>query len=111
MTQGNNLLQTIDRAALAKRMIIGGLFALILMIIFLWGVDHPRPEWGKFWKVRPFLVITFAGATGGACNYFISRLLNKSVAQKIIAAILSFIVFVFGMWMGTVLGLAGTLWD
>ncbi len=109
MTQEINFLKSIDRNALGRRILIGGVFALTLMIIFLWGVN-PRPEWGTFWKVRPFLVITFAGATGGLCSYFISRLLSQTVWQILVGNIISLIVFVIGLWLGTVLGLVGTLW-
>ena len=111
MTHKNNLMtQPIDFSSLSKRMIIGGVIALILIVIFLFPVTG-KPEWGNLWMIRPLIVLPLAGATGGACNYFLVNLSNQNGLNKIVAYVLSFIVFIFGLWIGTVLGLAGTLWN
>ena len=78
MEQQNKLLgKPFFTAALAKNMLIGGAIALTLMIIFLSPLKHPDPEWGKFWIVRPLLVISFAGATGGAFYHIMGRMRAK----------------------------------
>jgi hypothetical protein len=80
------------------------------MIVFLLQVRHPDPEWGRFWMIRPLIVVTFAGAMGGVCYYALDHIFYKGGWRKILVALLGLIVYIFGLWMGTVLGLAGTLW-
>jgi hypothetical protein len=62
------------------------------------------------WMARPLLVVTFAGAVGGACYFFLGKLRNKGGWNAVLANVLSAIIYIFGMWMGMVLGLAGMLW-
>lgn len=110
MTQNNSLTtQPIQPDLLGKRMLIGAGIGLLIISLFVFGVNDPDPTWGKFWRVRPLIVVPFAGAMGGLCNYFIFRRLVG--VNKIIPAILSAIVFLFGLWIGIILGLDGTLWD
>lgn len=109
MSQTDFFSTPIDRPALAKRMLGGVLVALVLILLFLVPIQNPDPEWGQFWIVRPLLVVSLAGAAGGACFYFITR--NQTGRKKMLAIGFSFLVYVIGLWMGTILGLAGTLWD
>ena len=99
-------------ASLAKPMIIGAAIAFILMCLFLFGDgDLPvNPAWPKYWWIRPFIVMAFAGAIGGAFYYFMDQMTYRGL-NKAVAIILSLIVYIIGLWMGTVLGLNGTLWD
>lgn len=92
-------------------MIIGGSIALILITTFLIGVKDPNPEWGKFWTARPLLIVPIAGAAGGALYYFMTSLYLKHRWQRTAMTILASIGFVIALWLGTVLGLAGTLWN
>ena len=96
--------------ALVKPILIGAGIALLVISFFVFGVDHPRPEWGKFWQVRPLIVTPLAGAMGGAfyalMDYQSSRGFNRTLA-----ILLSIIVYAVGLWLGTVLGLAGTMWN
>jgi hypothetical protein len=113
MTQSKNITtQPIHTRSLAKRMLIGAGIALLLIIIFLSGSKEPHPEWGKFWIIRPLIVVPFAGATGGAFYYLFEHFPgNKGGWKKALAITMSVIVYVFGLWIGTVLGLAGTMWN
>lgn len=97
--------------SLTTRMLIGAGLALLLISIFLMGVNNADPSWGKYWMIRPLLVVPFAGAMGGLCNYFIMTKLTKMGLNKVVAIILSVLVCVIGLWMGFILGLDGTLWD
>ena len=97
--------------ALATRMLIGAGIGLLLITIFLWGVDNPKPEWSKYWMIRPFVVVTFAGGVGGLFFHLMEGLRRKGNWLMIVANIISLIIFIFGLWIGSVLGLAGTLWD
>jgi hypothetical protein len=111
MTQENNLTtKSIHPASLSKRMLLGGGIALILIIAFLAPVGEPNPDWGKFWMIRPLVIVPLAGATGGLFYHLMDRLRYQGSWKKILANILSLIVYIFGLWIGTVLGLAGTLW-
>jgi hypothetical protein len=97
--------------SLAKRMLIGGTIGLVLMSLFLFNVREPNPEWGKYWMIRPLLMLTFAGAMGGLCYHYISNFRALVGISKPVALIVSFIIFIVGLWMGFVLGLNGTLWN
>ena len=110
MTQKNDFTNSGTGATLASRMLIGAAVAFMLMVLFLYGVDEPNPEWGKYWMVRPLLVISAAGAVGGAFFYFIEKQRFEGW-PKLGAILLSMIVYIIGLWMGSVLGLVGTLWN
>ncbi len=111
MTQENNLTaRPINPATLAKRMLLGGGIALIFISVFLLGVDEPNPAWPKFWMVRPLLIVTLAGATGGLIYYVMNHVFYYGW-KKAFAVVISLIVYIIGLWIGFVLGLVGTLWD
>jgi hypothetical protein len=110
MQKQNGLLQPIP-AALAKCALTGGAIALVLISLFLSGVNHPNPSWPALWYLLPLIIVTLAGATGGAVYYFINRTGSRAGWPKIAIVIISLFIYVAGLWMGTVLGLDGTLWD
>lgn len=111
MTQTNNSTSQSVQISLVNRMLVGAGIGLLLISFFLLSAGEPNPEWGKLWMVRPLIIVPLAGATGGLCNYFILRFHNHVGVNKVIAMILSVIVFIIGLWLGTVLGLDGTMWD
>lgn len=111
MTQTNDSTPQPHEVSLTKRMLVGAWIGLLLISLFLITAGEPNPEWSKFWRIRPLIVVTFAGAMGGLCNYIIVRFYNQFGVNKIVAIVLSIIIFVFGLWVGTVLGLDGTYWD
>src|SRR5690349_24821129 len=109
MTQTNNPTQ-LRQSSLALRMIVGGVIGLLVISLFIFGFE-PNPEWGKYWRIRPLVITPLAGAMGGLCNYFIMSFYHQFRVNKIIAMVLSALVFVIGLWLGIVLGLDGTMWD
>jgi hypothetical protein len=112
MTKRNNLTaQSIHQGSLSKRMLQGAGIALMLIIIFLLGVDEPKPEWGKLWMLKPLIVVPLAGAAGGVFYYFMDHLRYQGGWRMVLAIILSLIGYIFALWIGTVLGLNGTLWN
>ena len=111
MTHANNSTSPLNQASLIKRMLLGAGIGLLLISIFLLTADEADPEWGRFWMIRPLLIVPFAGAMGGLCNYFIIHFSNLFGINKTIAVILSVIVFIVGLFLGTVLGLDGTMWN
>lgn len=93
------------------RMLAGAGIGLLLISLFVFSVREPNPAWGKLWMIRPFIIVPFAGAMGGLCNFILIHFRHVIGINKIVAVILSVSVFLVGLWMGMVLGLDGTLWD
>ena len=98
-------------ASPTKPMLLGALIALALIVLFLSGVDEWKPEWGKFWIVKPLLIVPLAGAMGGLFYYFLGQLQSEGRLPKFVAIILGLVGYLVALWLGTVLGLDGTLWD
>jgi len=112
MTHTNNLkLFPVNAVSLLKRMLAGFLVGLVLISFFLFKAGDPKPEWGELWMIRPLIIVPLAGAVGAACNYFIMQQEFRNGWTRTFAFIFSCIVFLFGLWMGIVLGLDGTYWN
>lgn len=112
MTRKNNSSgHATNQLSPAKPVLIGAAIALILISMFLFSVDHPKPEWGKLWMLKPLIIVPLAGATGGLFYYFMSYLSSTQGFNKTVAILLSFVVYIIGLWLGSVLGLNGTLWN
>ena len=101
----------IHSAILSRRMIYGGAIALVLIIIFLVGVDDPNPEWPKLWMVKPLIIVPLAGAMGGVFYYFMDHLRYVGGWKRPLGILLGLVGYLVALWLGTVLGLNGTLWD
>ena len=112
MTQTNNLTtRPIHPVSLGKRMLLGAGIALILISIFLLPIKDPKPEWGTLWMIKPLIMVPLAGALGGVFYYFMDHLRYQGGWKKIFAILLGMIGYIIALWLGTVLGLNGTLWD
>jgi hypothetical protein len=111
MTQQNNVAEQPRPVSAGRPMLIGAAIGLILISMFVFGVDNPKSEWGRLWMVRPLIITPLAGAMGGLFFYFMNYLSSKGSFNKTLAILLSFVVFIIGLWMGVVLGLAGTMWN
>src|SRR6187455_1317146 len=59
----------IDTTALITKMGIGAVVGMAVICFFVFGVDHPDPSWGEYWRIRPLIVGPLAGAMGGALIY------------------------------------------
>jgi hypothetical protein len=111
MTEKTNLtFKSIDPMALLKPTLIGAGIAFLAISFFVFGVDEPNPNWGKFWMIRPLVVTPLAGATGGAFFYFMNLLRRQYGWNKILINFICLLVFIVGLWLGIVLGLDGTMW-
>ena len=112
MTQKTKLQnQPIHSASLTKRMFQGAVIALILISIFLYGAGEPDPSWPELWIIKPLVIVPIAGGMGGAFYYFMDHLRYKGGWKKALAFVLSIIGYIVAVWLGTVLGLDGTLWN
>lgn len=92
-------------------MLQGAGIALVLIVFFLLSVKNPDPHWPKLWMLKPLLVVPSAGAAGGLFFYFMDQLRHQGGWLKALANILSLLVYIIGLWLGSVLGLDGTLWN
>ncbi|HSF44482.1 MAG TPA: hypothetical protein VLA58_00685 [Chitinophagaceae bacterium] len=111
MTSKNELKLKLDSKLIARYALIGGSIGLVLISIFLLGVKHADPSWPKYWQIRPLVVVPLATAGGGLFIYFLTTLFANNGWSKIVAVIIGIIGFIISLWMGTVLGLDGTLWN
>jgi hypothetical protein len=107
----NYLKQTFQSPSLAKNLLLGAAIGLALIGFFLYKADAPNPEWPRFWIIRPLLLVPFAGAMGGLFYTSMEPWRSKSGWIKAASYILCLIVFLIGLFMGTVLGLDGTYWN
>jgi len=111
MTPQNRLQnQPVHPVSFVKPILVGAGIALLVISFFVFGVDEPHPEWGKFWIVRPLIVTPLAGAMGGAFYAFLDHQSSRGF-NRTLAILLSIVVYLIGLWLGIVLGLDGTLWD
>ena len=111
MTQTNHQTSQSDQLSLSKRMLFGAAIGLLLISLFLFSAGPPNPNWGKLWMIRPLIMVRLAGAVGGLCNFYFLNFHERVGVNKTTALILSVIVFTIGLWLGTVLGLDGTMWN
>jgi hypothetical protein len=111
MTQKNYVSENENQLSLGKRMLIGAGIGLLLIALFLLAAGEPNPGWRKLWMIRPLIIVPLAGAAGGLCNYFILNYHTLAGINKAVAVIVSVVVFIVGLWLGSVLGLAGTMWN
>jgi len=111
MTQNDNARLQLDPPSLFKRMAVGAGIGLLLISLFLFTAGDPNPAWPRLWRIQPLIIVTLAGAMGGLCNYFLVHFHYLIRLNKTFAIILSVLVFVIGLWLGTILGLNGTYWN
>lgn len=97
---------SIIRAGLA-----GGLTGLLLISLLIFPLDHPRPEWGEFWRVRPLLLTPLVTALGAIAAYLVLKVGTHLGINGSLCIIIALLGFIFSLWIGTILGLAGTLWN
>ena len=111
MTQTNQSATPANEPLLvAKPMVIGFAIALAAISFFVFGVDEPNPAWPKFWQVKPLIITPLAGAMGGLFFSFMYFLSSRGM-NRTIAILVGLVGFLIALWLGTVLGLNGTMWN
>ena len=96
--------------SLGKRMLQGSAVALVLISIYLYGVDNPDPNWPKLWMLKPLIIVPVAGAMGSIFFYLMERMYQGGW-MKLVAILAGVVGYIVALWLGTVVGLDGTLWD
>ncbi|MBJ6119037.1 potassium transporter KefB [Pontibacter sp. BT310] len=102
--------QPVHPVSVGKLMLIGAGVGLFVILFFVLG-GEPKPNWPELWWIRPVLVVPAAGALGGLFFYNMDHLRAQGGWREVIAYLISLVVFMIVLWLGTVLGLAGTMWD
>jgi hypothetical protein len=103
--------QPVKPVSLGHRMLQGAAIGLALISAFLFMAGEGDPGWHRFWMLRPLLVVTAAGATAGAIYYSMHGWRARGGWVKAAAVTAGVLVYVVGLWMGSVLGLDGTYWN
>lgn len=97
--------------AILQNMIFGFVIGLIMICAMVFSVNDPDPAWGVYWKIRPMIVTPVITAFG-ACSFFLKNIVHpKEASMKLLIFILSLLGFIMSFWIGTILGLDGTLWN
>jgi len=96
---------------LFKRVAIGAAVGLLLIAVFLLNGAPPNPAWGKAWFVRPLVVVPIAGAAGAFLLHGLDRIRQQQQWNKWLVGAFGVLLYFIVLWMGTILGLAGTFWD
>jgi len=110
MTEQNEFQnRPVHAISVGKCMLFGAVIGLVLIGAFISGASDP--SWPKYWMVKPLLVVPAAGALGGLFYYNMDHLRCEGGWRTGLANILSLAVFLLVLWLGTVLGLNGTMWD
>ena len=112
MTQTKTIFnKPFNAASYVKPILFGAGFALFIITLFLLSDSNPNPAWGKYYMIRPLIIVPLAGACGGAFFAFMDSIEIKGFLLKLVAMFISLIVYVFAIWMGSVIGLVGTYWN
>ena len=93
------------------KVLLGWGIGLVVISLFVFGVDDPDPQWPPNWRVRP-LILTPLATAFGMLAFFLKNLVRpKGSGMNILIFLVSVLGFVFSLWIGIVLGLDGTMWD
>jgi hypothetical protein len=109
--QKDSPLAQINTRTLLVRMLIGAVIGLVLISLFVFSADNPPLEWGKNWRIRPLIITPLAGAFGILSFYLKDFIKPTTEVGRILVFILSLLGFLIALWLGTVLGLDGTMWN
>ena len=111
MNDKNEIEHPLRESAIGKMAMLGAAIALVLISIFLWNAGEPDPSWPRLWMIRPLIIVPAAGAVGGAFYQFLGHMGEPGSLTRISGKIAGLVVYIIGLWLGTVLGLDGTWWD
>lgn len=104
-------IKQIGLKSVITRLLVGAVIGLGIISLLIFSVNEPNPAWGSYWQVKP-LIITPIVSGIGFLSFFLKEYLNpKSDTGKIVVFLLSTISFIVSLWIGTVLGLNGTMWN
>jgi hypothetical protein len=91
--------------------LLGAATGLAFIGIFLIGVGEADPSWPRWWRIRPLVAMPLAGAVGGAVFAMLDPLRQRGSGMRWVANGAGLLLFLIFLWIGTVLGLDGTMWN
>ena len=91
--------------------ITGYIVGLGVISLFISGIDHPNPEWGQNWMLRPLIITPLFAACGALMLLLPDFFKIITPWKRLLALFAGLILFIIALWMGIVLGLDGTLWN
>ena len=93
------------------RMLVGAVIGLGVISLLVFSVPDPDPAWGSGWRIRPLVITPLAAAFGGLAFILRDLVRPQTGAMRLTVFVLSTLCFLVALWLGTVLGLDGTLWN
>ena len=118
MTEQNEIQHSLHNNSLGKRALQGASIAVVLVIVFLsiifpiGGVLNGKNFWQSVWEFFPLVTGTVGGALGGMIYYLIVKAWYPGGWKKILATILSILVYVLLLWLSLIAGFSATgQWD
>lgn len=98
-------------ATIAKTMALGLILGLVIISLFVFGVNNPKQEWGTNWRMQP-LILTPIVVAFGSLAFFANRIfMPQTKTAKVLLSVASIIAFIISIWLGIIIGLNGTLWN
>lgn len=96
--------------SILKTMLLGAFIGFVVISFMVFGVDNPDPSWPSNWRIRPLIVTPLATAFG-ILSFYLSDVFGvKGDWPRVFLLLISIIFFLISLWLGTILGLAGTMW-
>ncbi|RZK49732.1 MAG: potassium transporter KefB [Pedobacter sp.] len=89
----------------------GAIPAILLVSLFLLSADKSFPEWGPYWRLKPILIVPFAGMLGGGIFAFLDNFALNMGWSRALFIFLSGLAYLICIWLGFVLGFNGTYWN
>ncbi len=111
MDQQTNISPSVYPGSLLKRMLLGAVIGLVPISFLLLSVDEPNPSWPEYWMIRPLIITPLVVAGAGLCFHFLDKYRYENGWNKTLITILGIIGHIIAVWLGSVIGLDGTLWD
>ena len=112
MSQNNNTtMKAYQPVSFTKAMLIGAAIGLLAISYFVFGVDQPSADWGKYWMLKPLIAVPIAGAAGGLFFSFMEHLSFQGALNKALGIIIGLVGFAVVLWLGIVFGLNCTMCD
>jgi len=111
MNSTKDFLRLLTPQSVLTRMVTGGIIGLAVISLFIFPISDPDPAWGEHWRIRPLIITPLVSAFGFLSFFLKDYIQPRSDAGKIVVFLISAMAFAVALWMGTILGLNGTLWD
>ena len=101
----------LKRKTVLLNALTGYILGLGVISLFISGIDHPKPEWGQHWMIRPLIITPLVSAAGALALLLPDFLKIITPWKRLLALFAGLILFMITLWLGIIVGLDGTLWN